>query len=122
MTSPFAWSANPARTVLLSDQALSPPRSRAAAPLPLRWPDKSVAAQLDFCLEASSLLSGTGDTLTATLNATTNVTAIAAPVVIGGLVVLWLAGGVAGVDGLVDLTLVAASGARARRIIRIAIV
>ena len=118
----FAWSPSAARTVVLADQALPAPPGRVATVLPLRWPEKPAGARLDYVLDASGLLSGSGDVLSATVNATTNVQAVAAPVIIAGLIIVWLAGGAAGGDGLVDMSIVAASGASVRRILRVAIV
>ena len=118
---PFAWSPSGDRTILLSDQAMAAPTGRLAAVLPLRWPDTPAGAQLDVSLDASALQASAADALTVVLNATTNVTAIAAPVIIGGLVVLWIASGGAGTDGLVDLTLTTVSGTVARRIVRLLI-
>ena len=83
---PFAWSPSGDRTILLSDQAMAAPTGRLAAVLPLRWPDTPAGAQLDVSLDASALQASAADALTVVLNATTNVTAIAAPVIIGGLV------------------------------------
>ena len=115
---PIAWSPSSARTILLADQAMPAPNGRIAAILPLRWPPKGAAETLDYGLDATSLMASATDTLTATLNATTNLSAVASPIVIGGLVVLWLTGGTSGSDGLVDVTLTTQAGAVARRIIR----
>jgi CubicO group peptidase (beta-lactamase class C family) len=102
---PFAWS----------------PSGAVSAILPLRWPAKAAGAMVDVTLDAAAVLASAADTLSAALNLTSNVQTVAPAIVIGGQVVLWLAGGVAGADGLVDLTLSTASGRVVRRIIRVCI-
>ncbi|WP_428485932.1 hypothetical protein [Rhodopila sp.] len=116
---PFAPSG--LRAIPLFDQAIAAPRGAIATILPLRWPAKLAAATLDFALDASALQATPTDILAATLNASTNVQAVMPPVVIGGLVTLFLSGGIAGADGLLDLTLTTAAGRQVRRIVRLGI-
>ena len=85
--------------------------------LPLRWPDKPAGAVLDYTCDATELLAGATDTLSAAV-AVAGATLVSTYVE-GGRVLVWLGGGVAGQDAAVLLSLTTASGRAARRAIRV---
>jgi hypothetical protein len=115
---PFVWTRSVRRTIWLWDSVQSAPRGRPATPLPLRWPDKTAAEILDYSLDASALLTGPTDSIALTVNATGSFNLLTTAVHCG-IATLWLSGGIAGADGLVDLTLTAISGRRVHRIVRL---
>ena len=115
---PWAWSPTRQRTIRLWGYAGTAPRGRIPTPLPLRWPDKSVWAVLDFTLDAGELLAGGGDTMSLTVNGVGGLSLLAT-FVQGGCATLWLAGGMADVDNRVDLTLATLSSRRVHRIVRL---
>jgi hypothetical protein len=96
------------------------PIGRLATPMPLRWPAKPAAALLDYSLDATELLASETDTIAPVINAASGVD-VAGFGVQGGVVILWLYGGVAGDDATIDLTLTTGSTRRVHRIVRIGI-
>lgn len=102
----WSWAPSTARTLLLW-----PADGR------LRWPDKAAAEMLDYTLDASALQETGADTLTASLVA--GPLNVEAAVVRGGLLTVWLGGGVAGTDYPLDVRLATASGRAARRVVRL---
>lgn len=118
---PFAWAPSPARRIPLFDVASLPPAARAPSALPMRWPDKPAGALLDFSIDATALQMSTADALSMTVNAAGGC-ALAAAAIGGGIASLWLSGGLAGSDAVIDVSLSTVSGRAARRFIRMKVV
>lgn len=114
---PQVWSPSAARTILLSDYPAEALLARAAAPMPLRWPDKAVAETLDFTLDASSLLVSDGDPMTALVGSGSLV--LVAQLVRVGLMTVWLGGGGRGADNAIDIQLATGYGRYVHRIVRL---
>ena len=118
---PFVWTPGAARTIALFDYAGIAPGTRLPTVLPLRWPDKPAGALLDHTLDASMLLDPAGDALAAFTAVPSAGLALVAAAVVGGRLILWLAGGVSGTDATIDITLTTATTRFAHRIVRLAV-
>ncbi|MBW4089884.1 MAG: hypothetical protein HIU82_02075 [Proteobacteria bacterium] len=114
---PASWTPSPARTIRLWDYAGGAPIGRLPTVLPLRWPDKPAAAVLDYTLDVSALLAP-GDAIATTAVTPSGVT-MPASAVLGGRLIVWLAGGVSGTDNTIDITITTQSTRRIHRIVRL---
>lgn len=89
--------------------------------MPLRWPGHPSGAILDYTLDATALLAGDSDALSAAI-ASTGDLVLNSVLALGGKLTLWLSGGQAGTDNQIDLTLTTLSTRRVHRIIRLRVI
>ena len=108
MSATVVWVPSPARTLVLFASAGSTPKGRQITPVPLRWPAKQPGDVLDYSLDISGFLADVEDqpvTVTATpVSLQLGDISINSITIAGGLITLWLSGGLPGTDYVFEIT------------------